>query len=111
MPFTAAYLLGAVVAAGTTLFACRHPLAIHDRATRLNFSAGCLPDQCPHNIVDGLPGAVAALAPEVVINRSSRCQVMRQQRPGTATTDYIEDPIQDFTPCVLDGAAAWFGGG
>ena len=36
---------------------------------------------------------------------------MRQQLPGTTTADYVEDSIQDFTPRVLGGTAAWFGGG
>jgi len=36
---------------------------------------------------------------------------MWQQLPGTATTNYIEDSIDDFTPSVFHGTATWFGGG
>src|ERR1700726_3260294 len=111
MPFAAANLLGTVVAAWATLFARPDRLAIHDSSAGFSFSTGGLPDQCPHGIVDRLPGAVAAPRPEVVINRSPRRQVMRQQVPGTTTADYVEVSIQDFTPCVLGGTAAWFGGG
>ena len=41
----------------------------------------------------------------VTVTHDSRAQ----QFPGTATADYIKESIQDFTPCVLDGTAAWFG--
>src|SRR5579859_4564367 len=111
MALAAANFLGAIVAACATLFTGSHRLAIHDGAAGLRFPSYCLTHPGPHGVVDLLPCAVAPPRPEVVINGSPRRQIMRQQFPGTPTADDIENCIQNFTPSMLDGTAAWFGRG
>ena len=94
---------------GCHLFARPHCLAIHNRTAGLGFSAGGLPHPFPNGVVDRLPRAVPAPRPEVMIDGSPRWQIMREQLPGTATANYIEDSIDDFTACVFDRTTAWLG--
>ena len=58
-----------------------------------------------------LPGAVPAPAPEVLVDHLPGRKVMGQQTLRTATTENIEDRVQNFALQICLRSAAWFGGG
>jgi hypothetical protein len=57
-----------------------------------------------------LPGAIVPPAPKVLIDNLPRGEVMRQQAPGTATAQDIEDRIQDLTFRIFLGPPTGLGG-
>jgi hypothetical protein len=58
-----------------------------------------------------LPGAIVPPAPEVLIDNLPGGKVMRQQAPGTATTQDIEDGIHDLTLGIFLGPPTGLGAG
>src|SRR3712207_3594657 len=61
----------------------------------------------PHALALGgvhpLPGAVQAPGAEVMVDGLPRREVMRQQPPGAAAADDVEDGVQDFAGGVHPG--------
>ena len=88
-----------------------------DRLTLEERGAGlaALPSGHAHvtaeQIVPTLPGAIVPPAPEVLIDDLPRGKVMRQQAPGTATAQDVEDRLQDFTRRICLGPPTGLGGG
>jgi hypothetical protein len=58
-----------------------------------------------------LPGAIVPPAPEVLIDNLPGGEVMRQQAPGTATTQDIADGIHDLTLGIFLGPPTGLGAG
>jgi hypothetical protein len=72
-----------------------------------------LPNGHPHvaaqQLMHTLPGAIIPPAPEILIDNLPGGKVMRQQAPGTATTQDIEDRIQDLTLGIFLGPSTGLG--
>jgi hypothetical protein len=90
-------------------FSGLHRLAVHDGSSGL----GCFTVKCSQagtqRIVDLLPHTGAPPLCEVPVNHLPRRQVAGQHPPGAATSQQVEDSIEDFSPLVLARTASRFG--
>jgi len=55
-------------------------------------------------VMHHLPGPILAPLAKVVIHHPLRGEIMRQHVPGIATTQQLEDPVQDVTLASLRDA-------
>src|SRR5712692_8591943 len=72
-------------------------LTVDDPRTGLAITSRLRPPALPQGRVDALPGAVETPAPEVVVERLPRRKRVRQQPPGTAAADAVQDAVEDLT--------------
>jgi hypothetical protein len=85
--------------------------AIDDPGPRLAPLTGSHPDLAAEQIMPVLPGTVLPPAPKVLVDELPGGEVVRQQAPGTATTEARENGIQNFARRILLRSAPGFGGG
>ena len=95
-----AELLAAVVTSDTPDSGGPDRLAVDDAGTRLGITSSLDAKAFPKGGMDRLPGAVQPPHAEVVIDRLPGRELVGQEPPLTATTDHIEDGIQDLPVCV-----------
>jgi hypothetical protein len=86
-------------------------LAIDEARTGLPVFPGRHPDVAAEEVVHPLPGTVLLPAPKIMGDDLPRGEVVGQQAPGTATTQDIQDTIQDFPFRILLGSAPRLRGG
>jgi hypothetical protein len=86
-------------------------LTIDAAGTRLALFAGRHTHIAAEQIVHALPGAVFPPAPKVLIDNLPGRKVVGQQAPRAATTEDIEDRIDDFTLRIFLGPPTGFGWG
>src|SRR5882762_6875443 len=106
-----AQFLGSIITACAPLFTGSHRLAVHDRAAGLALSSGCLPHPFAHGVMDLLPDPLATPRPKVMVDRTPRGEIVRQQFPCAATTNRVTDPIHNLAPRVFWRTSAGFGCG
>jgi hypothetical protein len=81
MTLPPAQVLGAIIAAHTTLFTGPHRLAVQDRTARLALASGSLPHPSTQGVMDLLPDALPAPRPEVLgISINSRFLLQPRER-------------------------------
>src|SRR5918998_250490 len=90
-------LLAAVVASMFTADPARlGRLRIDDTRARLRFSPQPYPQALAQRHVEPLEGPVDAPLPEPMVDGFPRREVTRQEPPGTATLEQVEDSVQDL---------------
>jgi len=75
-------------------------LAIDDASARLGITPDGRAELLAQDGVQVLPGAVQTPQTEVVVGGLPRRELMREQSPGTATPNDVEDSVQDFADRV-----------
>src|SRR5215212_4598021 len=97
MALSSLHLLSAIVPALPSDTSCLHRLAVHDARTRLGISLHADAQTLSDSGMQLLPGTVDAPGSEVVVDGFPGWEAMREQAPGAATLEYVEeDGIEDF---------------
>ena len=96
---------------GPPFFGGLHGLTIDDPGTRLAPLPSGHADITAEQVMHQLPSPIVAPAPKILIDDLPGREIMGQQAPSTATTQDIEDGVQDFTFGLLLGAAPRLGCG
>ena len=97
VPFSSFDLLGSVVTARFAAYARGlDRLAIHYRGTGLRVPLQAHSHASAQGGVHPFPRPVQAPEAEVVVDRFPRWEVVRQQSPGTATLEHVEDGVKDL---------------
>ena len=86
-------------------------MAVDDGGAGFGMAALALPQLLAQGIVYLRPDAGLAPSAIVVKDDAIRRQVVRQQTPGGAGTQDVEDGVDDFPAGIFDGASAGLGGG
>jgi hypothetical protein len=94
-PFTPTQLFGPIIATYTSHSRRLDRLAIENRGTRLGVASSLHAERLPQGRVNSLPHAYQPPTPKVMVHRLPRRQIVGHQPPGTATTQAIEDCMQD----------------
>src|SRR6266567_9017575 len=84
-------LFGAIIAALFATIRRLDRLTVDDPRTGLAIASRLRPHALPQGRVDALPGTVETPEPEVVLDRLPRRKLVRQQPPGTAAADDVND--------------------
>ena len=71
-------------------------LAVDDRGTRRRGAPGLHPHPLAQQRMQPLPGAVPAPRGEVVVDRLVRWEVVRQRPPGPASTQVVQDAVENL---------------
>jgi hypothetical protein len=58
-----------------------------------------------------LPGTIQAELPEVVVDGVPRWIVVREEAPGTAATEHVEDGVEDLAQAMEAGTPVALGSG
>jgi hypothetical protein len=104
VPFTAQDAFGRIVAlVGARFLGDADTLAAHDRRRSLRIPALLLPGGPAQSYEDALPEAFQTPSPKPVIHGSPRRKVVGQEPPGVATSDDVEDGVEN----LLDGMFTW----
>ena len=85
-------------------------MTIDYRGGRFGLPSVLLSESFVQRIVQTLPGPVFFPLSKVSVDRPPWWKVMRQQTPGTAGAQQIENGIENFTHIGLSGASACFWG-
>ena len=80
-------------------------LGVHDARTRFSGTSKPFTKVCPKLGVHLLKDPVFAPASKIVINGSPRREIMRKHPPGTATSQEVEDRIDNLPQPILAGPA------
>ena len=96
MPLAAIDALGAVVAADTADARGADRLAVDDARTGLRLAPDHGSELATQDRVQKCPGAIEPPQPEVVIGGLPGWELVREQPPGAATPNDIEDRVQDL---------------
>ena len=96
MALAAADLLGSVVAPHPADTGRLDRLAVDDPGARLRISASPRAEALPQGGVESLPGTVEPPQAEVVVDGLPGWELVRQQPPGAAAPEGVEDPIEDL---------------
>ena len=110
--FSPFHLLGGVEAA----LLASHPrglgrLGVHYRGAGLWVPAQPRPQALAQHGVQALPRTVDAPSPEPVVDAPPRRELARQQAPGAAAFQHVEDGLEDLARGVDLGASPPVGGG
>lgn len=95
MTFDAFGFLGRVVASLAGLVGGADGLGVQDSGGGLAAFASLVSDQAPKHPMNGLPIALLAPEPEVMIDRLPRSKVPGQQPPGAAGPDQVKQGVAD----------------
>src|SRR5215210_4992807 len=85
-------------------------LAIHHACARLRVPLQADPQTLAQGGVHPLPGAVEPPRSEIMVNGLPGWEVVGQQSPGTATTQDVENGVEDLAQGVHPGTSWGFGG-
>src|SRR5262249_61270752 len=100
-------LLGSVIPMRSPALGGLHRLTVNDRSA----GGGLAPDTRAHLGAQGraklLPDASVAPFSKVVIHRGPGRKVARQQAPGAATAQHVEDRVQDLPQIAAPGTPTW----
>jgi hypothetical protein len=94
--FAAIDAFGAIVAADAANPGRPDRLTVDDASGRLRVTPNTSTELFAQHLVDMLPGAVYTPEPKVVVGGLPGWELVRQQPPGTATSDDVEDGVQDL---------------
>jgi hypothetical protein len=103
--FAAIDAFGAIVAADAANPGRPDRLTVDDARARLRVTPNTRTELFAQHLVDMLPGAVYTPEPKVVVRGLPGWELVRQQPPGTATSDDVEDGVQDLTLRMKPGTA------
>ena len=97
--------LGAVVAADATDPSCSHRLAVDNPGARLRVTPDTCAELLTQDVVETLPRAVQTPEAKVVVGGLPRWELVRQQPPRAATSNDVEDGVQDLAQRMKPGSA------
>src|SRR5918998_728810 len=106
---SALYLLTAIVSSHSSHTGGLHRLAIHYASAGLRFSFHADTKAFAQGGMQPFPGTVAAPSSEVMVDSLPGREVVRQQAPGTATTEQVEDGVKDLTQGMYSGSSGGIG--
>ncbi len=90
---------------GPSFLGGRHGLTIDAPGTGLAPLSSRHAHSAAQEVMHARPGAIVPPAPDVLIDHLPRGKIMRQQAPGTPTTEEIKNGVQDFPFGILLGSA------
>jgi|SRR5438874_8162618 len=96
---------GAVVATNAADAGRPDGLAVDNACTRLRIAADGRAELLAQHGVEVLPGAIQTPQAEIVIGSLPGCELVRQQPPGAATPNDVEDGVQNLAQRVEAGSA------
>jgi hypothetical protein len=103
--------LGAIVATYTTHASRAGRLAVDDASARLRVAPDAHTELLAQRRIEVLPHPVEAPLAEVMIRRLPGGEFVREQPPGAATANHVEDGVQNLTDRVCSGTTDALGSG
>jgi hypothetical protein len=103
VPLAPINAFGTIVATNTTDTGRPDRLAVDDARARLRLAANADAEVLAEQLVNVLPSPVQSPQAKVVICRLPRRELVREQPPGTAAANDVEDGVQD----LADRAEPW----
>ena len=107
--FAAIDAFGAIVAAYAADPGRPYRLTVDDASARLRVASNTRAELLAQHLVDMLPRSVHTPQAKVVIGGLPGWELVRQQPPRAATSNDVEDGVQDLTHRMKSGAADTLG--
>src|SRR5215212_11888159 len=112
MALSAFDLLGSVVTTLYSAYAGRFDrLTVDDASTGLGVSLQAHPHPLAQGGVHPLPGSIQTPGAEVVVDALPGWVLVREQSPGTAAADEVENGVEDLAGAMQPGSSGGFGNG